>query len=69
MKIYMHVELNKKPLKGYYEIMRMKKMNLSAVDKLDIESLIFETRECFDQLFLKNNVTNSILPLYSVFEV
>ena len=48
--------------------MRLKMEKNSIPDSIGIECLIEETRECFDQIFLKNNVQNSGLALLKVVE-
>ena len=66
--IYLFVEIAQKPLKAYYEIMRLKREKNTVADSIDLECLIDETRECFDQIFLKNNVKNNNLTLLKVIE-
>ena len=38
--VYMFVEIAKKPLKAYYEIMRLKREKQSVVTTVDLECLI-----------------------------
>ena len=58
MSIYLFIEIAKKPLKAYYEIMRLKQEKINSDTDLELEYLIKETRECFDQVFLKNKAKN-----------
>jgi hypothetical protein len=62
MNIYQYIELAKKPLKAYYELMKLKAEGKKSSDlSVELTELTIETRECFDQLFLKHKVKNQKL--------
>lgn len=44
----------------------MKSEDISATNMVDLESLIVETRECFNRIFVINNIQNSSLPLMKI---
>ena len=66
MNICLFNEIAKKPLKAFYELMRLKREKVDLRTKMDIECLVLETRECFDQIFKKNKVQNQELELLKV---
>ncbi len=68
MTIYMYIEILRKPLKAYYELMRLKSEQKSDSFDIELADLTIETRECFDQLFLKNKLKNQKFELNKVIE-
>lgn len=50
---YFLIEMERKPMKTYYQLMKVERKKLNLEEKLEIENLIFETRENFKQLFIR----------------
>ena len=50
---YFLIELERKPMKTYYQLMKIKKDQLKREETLEVENLIHETRDNFKQLFLR----------------
>lgn len=63
LSINLLVEIAKKPLKGYYELISLKREKNKLAVRLEIEDLVARARECFDQIYYKNKVQNQQLDL------
>ena len=63
---YLLIQIAKKPLKGYYQLITLKKEKTNIKLKLQIDDLVSVCRECFDQIFYKNKVQNQQLNLLKV---
>lgn len=66
MGIYLNIEITDKPLKAYFEIIKMKSEEISVTNFIDLQVLIMETRQCFSKIFLINKIQNSGLPLMKI---
>ena len=64
--IYLLIEIAKRPLKGYYQLILLKKEKNKTKLQLEIDDLVSVSRECFDQIFYKNKVQNQQLNLLKV---
>ena len=64
--IYLLIDVALKPLKGYFEIISIKKKKTSVTHDLEISDLVQRARECFDQIFYRNKVQNQQLELLRV---
>ena len=60
------IEIAKKPLKAYYELISVKREKKKLSLSLEIEDLVVRARECFDQIYYKNKVQNQQLNLMKV---
>ena len=63
---YLLIQVAKKPLKGYYQLIKLKKEKTDMKLRLEIDDLVSVSRECFDQIFYKNKVQNQQLNLLKV---
>lgn len=68
LNINLLVEVAKKPLKGYYELISLKRERNKLSVRLEIEELVLRARECFDQIYYKNKVQNQQLDLMKSIE-
>lgn len=66
LNIYLLIEIAKKPLKGYFQLIVLKKEKMPAKMKLEVDDLVSIARNCFDQIFYKNKVQNQMLDLLKV---
>lgn len=64
---YFLVEIEKKPFKGYYQLVKLFSNSLTKSETLEIETLMMETRDRFKMIFMKEKVRNSNLQLEPVF--
>lgn len=64
---YFLIELEKKPLKTYFQLIKLIVSTLNSEETLEVENLILETRDNFKQLFLKEKVENNDLQIEPLF--
>ena len=64
--IYLLIEIAKRPLKGYFQLVLLKKEKTKTHLQLEISHLVSVSRECFDQIFFKHRVQNQQLNLLRV---
>jgi len=60
---YFLIEILQKPIKNYYQLIRLKGEVKKKEEVLEVEALMVETRQLFGHLFVKEGVKNQELEI------